>query len=75
MSTFEWIEFPEGRARFAGGFRCWDELGRETFAIELRGCQYFGQIDNEFLENGNDYNLRIDAFGYGRAVSTCKRNT
>lgn len=64
-STFDWMQFPEGRARFAGGFRCWDELGRDTFALELRGNEYFGQIDSVFLDNDNDYNIVIDAFGYG----------
>lgn len=64
--TFDWIQFSEGRARFAGGYRCWDEEGRDTFALELRGNQYFGEIDNAFLDNHNDYNLVIRAFGYGR---------
>lgn len=65
-STFEWIQFPEGRARFAGSFRCWDEQGRETFALELHGQQYYGQIDNIFIDNHNDYKIFIDAFGYTR---------
>lgn len=62
--TFDWVQFPEGRARFSGTFRCWDEQGRKTFALELRGKEYFGEIDNAFLENQNDYNIVIDAFGY-----------
>ncbi len=65
-STFDWMQFPEGRARFTGGFRCWDEMGRDTFALELRGNEYFGQIDNVFLDNDSDYNISIGAFGYGR---------
>lgn len=65
-NTFDWIQFPEGRARFAGSFRCWDEQGRQAFALELHGKQYFGQIDNVFLENQTDYKVLIDAFGYGR---------
>lgn len=62
--TFEWIQFPEGRARFAGGVRGWDELGHETFALELRGNEYFGEIKRSYLDNHNDYNVLIDAFGY-----------
>ena len=62
--TFDWVQFPEGRARFAGGVRGWDELGHETFALELRGNEYFGEIKNLFLENHNDYNIVIDSFGY-----------
>lgn len=64
--TFDWVQFPEGRARFEGICRCWDEQGRETFALELRGNEYFGEIKRSFLENHNDYNIVIDAFGYGR---------
>jgi hypothetical protein len=62
--TFEWIQFPEGRARFAGGVRGWDELGHETFALELRGNEYFGEIRRSYLDNHNDYNVLIDVFGY-----------
>ena len=56
--------FDLGRARFAGGVRSWDELGHETFALELRGNEYFGEIKNLFLKNHNDYNIVIDSFGY-----------
>jgi hypothetical protein len=62
--TFDWMQFPEGRARFSGEVRGWDELGHETFALELRGNEYFGEIKNSFLDNHNDYNIVIDAFGY-----------
>lgn len=62
---FDWMQFPEGKARFSGGVRGWDELGHETFALELRGNEYFGEIKRSYLENHNDYNIVIDAFGYG----------
>ena len=64
MSVFDWIQFPEGRARFGGGVRGWDELGHETFALELRGIEWFGEIKRTYLANGNDYNLVIESFGY-----------
>jgi hypothetical protein len=64
--TFNWVQFPEGRARFEGLCRCWDEQGRETFALELRGNEYFGEIKRSYLDNENDYNIVIDSFGYGR---------
>ena len=64
--TFDWVQFPEGLARFAGTFRCWDEQGRKTFALDLGGNEYFGEIKRTYLENHNDYNIVIDAFGYGR---------
>ncbi len=66
FSPFDWVQFPEGRARFAGTFRCWDETGRKTFALEFDGNEYFGEIKRSYLENQNDYNIAIDAFGYGR---------
>lgn len=64
--TFEWVQFPEGRARFAGMQRGWDERGHKTFALELRGNEYYGEISRLYLDNQNDYNLTIDSFGYGR---------
>jgi hypothetical protein len=65
-NPFAWVQFPEGRARFAGTFRCWDELGRKTFSLEICGNEYFGEVKRAYLENHNDYNIVIDAFGYGR---------
>jgi hypothetical protein len=64
--TFDWVQFPEGLARFAGTFRCWDEQGRKTFALHLRGNEYFGEIKRIYLENQNGYSIVVDAFGYGR---------
>lgn len=65
--TFDWLQFPEGRARFSGGVRgIMDEQGHETFAVEVDGEEYFGEIQNAFLPNGNDYNIEVVSFGYGR---------
>ncbi|QNH16049.1 hypothetical protein HEP74_01174 [Xanthomonas sp. SS] len=65
--TFEWVQFPEGRARFSGLVRgIMDEQGHETFAVEVDGEEYFGEVKNVFLPNGNDYNIEIVSFGYGR---------
>lgn len=64
LSTFDWFDFPEGRARFAGSTRGWDESGHHLFAIELGGTEYFGEIDQVFLANRNDFNLEIRSFGY-----------
>ncbi|MBS0201026.1 MAG: hypothetical protein JSR70_11300 [Proteobacteria bacterium] len=79
VSPFDWVQFPEGRARFAGTFRCWDETGRKAFALELQGNEYFGEIQRAFLPNGNDYNIEIVSFGYGagncvgmQMVGTCR---
>jgi hypothetical protein len=62
---FDWLEFPEGRARFSGGVRGIDEQGHETFAIEVDGEECYGEIERAFLPNGNDYNIEVVAFGYG----------
>jgi hypothetical protein len=65
-NTFDWLTFPEGRARFSGERRGWDEIGHETFAVDLHGNEYFGEIKRSYLKNENDYNIVIDYFGYGR---------
>lgn len=62
--TFEWVQFPEGRARFSGGIRGWDECGHETFAVALNDEAVHGEITRAFLANQNDYNLRVVCFGY-----------
>lgn len=61
---FGWVSFPEGRARFSGGIRGWDEAGHDTFAVEVAGREWFGEIGNVFLDNGNDFNIEIVSFGY-----------
>ncbi len=63
--TFDWVQFPEGQARFSGGIRGIDEQGHETFAVHVGGIEYFGEIEADFLPNQNDYNIRVLSFGYG----------
>lgn len=63
--TFEWQQFPEGRARFASGIRGWDERGHEVYAVEFQGRVIYGEIDSTFLPNHNDYNIEVVSFGYG----------
>ncbi len=62
--TFGWVEFAAGRARFSGSVRGADELGHETFALEVAGAERYGEIHRVFLENGNDFNLEVVAFGW-----------
>ncbi|HZF97333.1 MAG TPA: hypothetical protein VEY92_03640 [Pseudoxanthomonas sp.] len=64
---FDSIELSGERARFSGGTRGFDELGHDTFAVEVDGSEYFGEITNLFLPNGNDYNVEVISFGYGSA--------
>jgi hypothetical protein len=63
--TFQWFQFPEGKVRFSGGIRGWDERGYDTFAVELDDEVVYGEIDNVFLANHNDFNLQVVSFGYG----------
>lgn len=63
--TFDWVQFPEGRARFSGGVRGWDEKGHDTFAVELEGKVRYGEITRTYLANDNDFNIEIVSFGYG----------
>ena len=63
--TFEWQQFPEGRARFVGGIRGWDERGHYVYAVELQGRVVYGEIVRTFLANHNDYNIEVVSFGYG----------
>jgi hypothetical protein len=62
---FEWMQFSEGRARFSGSIRGWDERGHETFAVELEGEIVYGEIARAFLPNENDFNVEVTSFGYG----------
>ena len=59
---FQWVDFPEGRARFSGSIRGWDEQGHETFEIRLRNQSYFGEIKDAW--DGEKYGLIIKSFGY-----------
>lgn len=45
---FEWVQFPEERARFSGSLRGVDEIRHETFAVEVGGTEYFGEIKRFF---------------------------
>lgn len=58
------MQFPEGRARFSGGGRSWDERHHFTFAIDVDGHEYFGELERRFLPNDNDYNIGVLSFGY-----------
>lgn len=63
-STFDWVQFAEGRARFAGAMRGWDERRYEVFAVEVNGVTYFGEIARLFLSNEDDFNIEVRSFGY-----------
>lgn len=62
-SAFDWIDFPEGRARFVGLVRGVDERGHEAFALEIDSDLLFGEIRSRFLDNHNDFNVEIVSFG------------
>ncbi|MEO6519630.1 MAG: hypothetical protein ABIO17_11670, partial [Pseudoxanthomonas sp.] len=69
-APFDWVRFPEGRARFSGGVRgIVDEQRHETFAVEVGSNEYFGEIQRAFLPNDNDYNIEVVSFGNGSDTS------
>jgi len=61
--TFEWIDFPQGRVRYAGGAANREEP-REAFAVDLHGQIYYGEIKKAFLPDRHNYNLEIISFGW-----------
>ncbi|WP_448121014.1 hypothetical protein [Xanthomonas arboricola] len=62
--TFEWMSFPEGRARFSGGIRGFDEMGHDTFAVEVDQTEVFGEIEPKWLDDKVHFNVHITHFGY-----------
>ncbi|MCL1501441.1 hypothetical protein M3O57_20165 [Xanthomonas nasturtii] len=66
--TFDWMQLTNGRARFTGSIRGADELGHETFSVEINGSEYFGEITQDFLPDRENFNLVIDSFGYGNQL-------
>lgn len=64
MKRFDWIDVGPTRAQFSGGVRGWDELGHETFAVEIAGTSWYGEIKQAYVENKHDFNLEVSSFGY-----------
>ncbi|WP_063584514.1 hypothetical protein [Achromobacter ruhlandii] len=62
---FDWVPAAEGRVRFAGSIRGWDERGHDTYAVDVDGKVMYGEIARTFLPNQNDFNIQIVSFGYG----------
>lgn len=60
---FDWVQFPEGCARFSGGLRGVDELGHETLAVEIGGHAFFGEIRRVWPDN-HHFNLDVVSFGH-----------
>lgn len=63
--TFAWIQLPQGRIRFGGAIRGGDEGRHETYSVDIDGIITYGEIENIFSTNGNDYNVEVISFGYG----------
>ncbi len=64
MSMFDWIELEDGRARFAGGIRGWDEQGHQTFSVQVEHAAFFGEIEQVVVGAPCDFNLDVVSFGY-----------
>ncbi|GLQ99384.1 hypothetical protein [Dyella mobilis] len=64
MNMYDWVDFEDGRARFSGGIRGWDELRHETFCVELNGESRYGEAITVFEQEGDNFGLEIISFGY-----------
>lgn len=62
-STFDWLRFPQGRARFCGGVRGAEQRGCEAFAIDLGGAERFGEI-RKVWQDDDRFNLEVVSFGH-----------
>jgi len=62
--TFEWIDFPRGRVRYTGQARGRDEPPIKTFAVEIFGSIYYGEIKRSFLTDASSFNVEIVSFGW-----------
>lgn len=61
--VFDWVAFPEGRARFCGGVRGADQAGHEAFAVEIGDRTHYGEISSVWPDERH-FNLRVDSFGF-----------
>lgn len=64
MGAHDWVGFEQGRARFTGGIRGWDEVGHQTFAVELHSQVLYGEIRKAFLPDDYNFDVEIISFGY-----------
>lgn len=63
--AFDWIDFARGLVRNAGGRRGRDEPPIHTFAVEMGGGIYYGQIGRRYLAGHQSaYNLEVVSFGW-----------
>jgi hypothetical protein len=62
---FDWVEFEDGRAKFNGVVRGWDEAGHYTFAMQIPDRKvYYGEFTTCFEPDKRHYNIEIPGFGY-----------
>jgi len=62
--TFEWIDFPQGRVRYAGTARGRDEPPINVFAVEILGSIHHGEIKRNFFSDGARFDVEIVSFGW-----------
>lgn len=68
---FDWVEFGGGRAKFDGLVRGCDELGHETFAVELPGREVlYGEFRTRYEPDKTHYNVEIVRFGNASKFGT-----
>lgn len=61
--AFDWIDLEGGRARFAGGIRGVDEVGHDTFAVEVDGLPCYGEISKIWRDDAH-FELEVSNFGH-----------
>ncbi len=60
------VASPEGTIAFGGPVRGSDELGHDSFRVQLLNRPVlYGEWRPIFKENGNDFNVEVVSFGYG----------
>jgi hypothetical protein len=60
--AFEWLYLTNGRGRFCGLTRGWDDRPHEVFAVEFDGQTFYGELRDTYA--GNAISIEVISFGY-----------
>lgn len=63
IGAHDWLELSEGRVRFSGSIRSWDDSGRDTFGVDLDGRRAYGEIRRVWKDDSH-WNLEVLSFGH-----------
>lgn len=63
--AFDWIDLKDGRVRFSGMSRGSDEIGHDTFEIQLpTKPDLYGEYRAAWADNERDFSIEVVSFGY-----------